>query len=219
MSIPDYRLPEGIEKGAKGGPDFRTLIQESAAGQEQRVITWARCRAKYDIGYSILHSDDPLGYYQVVLALFYGHLGRAFPFRFKAWNDFRVDSELIGQGDGVTTQFQLRKTYDPAKILLGIPGPYRYSRDIVVPIASSLIITLVDTISHVETPTTAYTLAAGGLITLTSAPTSTTEVWWSGEFDLPMRFDVDHLPVVMNEADIVHIPSGSIQLREVIGEF
>jgi uncharacterized protein (TIGR02217 family) len=217
MAIPDYRLPEGIEKGASGGPDFRTLIQESAAGQEQRIITWAQCRAKYDIAYGILHSDDPLGNYQAVLTLFYGHVGRAYPFRFKAWNDYQVGSERIGTGDGVTTQFQLAKTYDPSKILLGFNGPLHYLRDIVLPVASSLVISLLNTVSHVSTPTTAYTLAAGGLITLASAPSSTTEVWWSGEFDLPMRFDVDHLPVVMNEADLVHI--GSIQLREVIGEF
>jgi uncharacterized protein (TIGR02217 family) len=212
MSIPDYRLPEIIEKGASGGPDFRTLIQESAAGKEQRVITWAKCRAKYDIGYSIMNSDDPLGNYHAVLALFYGHLGRAHPFRFKAWNDYQaLSSEPIGAGDGVTTQYQLIKTYDPARILLGVGGPHVYVREIVLPVASSLVIE-VNGIA-----TTAYTLGAGGIITFTTPPASSLGIAWRGEFDLPVRFDVDHLPVVMNEADLVHI--GSIQLREVIGEF
>jgi len=210
MSIPDYRLPEGIEKGASGGPDFRTLIQESAAGQEQRVIAWAKCRAKYDIGYSILSSDDPMGYYRIVLALFYGHLGRAYPFRFKAWNDYQANVVQIGVADGVTTQFQLFKTYDPANILLGVNGPRQYVRSIVLPIASTV------TVQVDGVVTTAYTLGAGGIITFTTPPAFGT-IAWSGEFDLPMRFDVDHLPVVMNEADLVHI--GSIQLREVIGEF
>jgi uncharacterized protein (TIGR02217 family) len=217
MSIPDYRLPEGIEKGASGGPDFRTLIQESAAGQEQRVITWARCRAKYDIGYSILSSDDPLGNYKIVLALFYGHFGRAYPFRFKAWNDYWVSGEGIGFGDGVTTQFQLSKTYDPVRILFypeNINGPHQYIRNIVLPVASTVSIMVGAFEDGITIP---WTLGDGGVITFDSPPPNTKSINWTGEFDLPMRFDVDHLPVVMNEADLVHI--GSIQLREVIGEF
>jgi len=211
MTIADYRLPETIERGAHGGPDFKTVIQESISGKEQRIILWARCRASYDIAYSVLKSDDPAGNYIKVLTLFYGHQGKAYPFRFKAWNDYQANSEQFGVGDGTTTAFQLTKTYDPGQVLLGTPGARVYVRNIVLPVASSVLV------FDNGAPAGSHTLGAGGVITFATAPVSSHKLTWTGEFDLPVRFDTDHLPVVMNEADLVGI--STIPLREVIGEF
>ena len=130
MAFPTYRLPPDIEEGAQGGPEFSTVIQESVSGQEQRVKVWAKCRARYDIAYSVLHSDDPVGSYQAVLALFYAHNGRFRPFRFKDWGDYQATDTSFGTGDGSDTTFQLSKTYDPSQILLDTPGSFTYTREI-----------------------------------------------------------------------------------------
>src|SRR5262245_66555983 len=124
MTIADYRLPETIERGAKGGPDFKTVIQEAVSGQEQRIILWARCRASYDIAYGLLDiNHQPIAgsfsNYKKILTLFYGHQGRAFPFRFKDWSDYQASEESFGVGNGTTTAFQLTKTYNPGQVWLG----------------------------------------------------------------------------------------------------
>ena len=211
MAIPGYRLPPDIEEGAQGGPEFATVIQESVSGQEQRVKVWARCRAKYDIAYSVLNSEDPVGSYKAVLALFYAHNGRLRPFRFKDWGDFQASDTWFGTGDGSDTTYQLTKTYDPQQILLGSPGSFTYTREIYL--LSSTPVIKVNGVT--QTVTTHYTIGATGLVTFVSPPASGHALTWTGEFDIPVRFDVDYLPVVMNVNSIAQI--NSISLREVIG--
>jgi len=211
MGIPSYRLPPDIEEGAQGGPEFATVIQESVSGQEQRIKVWAKCRARYDIAYSVLNSDDPVGSYKAVLALFYAHNGRFKPFRFKDWGDFQADDTLFGVGDGSGAAFQLSKTYDPSQILLGTPGSFTYTREIYLPATTPAI--KVNGVT--QTPTTHYTISATGLVTFVTPPPSGHAVTWTGEFDIPVRFDTDYLPVIMNVNSIAQI--SSISLREVIG--
>jgi len=211
MAIPAYRLPPDIEEGAQGGPEFTTVIQESVSGQEQRIKVWAKCRAKYDIAYSVLHSDDPVGSYKAVLALFYGHNGRFKPFRFKDWGDYQADDSSFGVGDGSDTTFQLSKTYDPSLILLGTPGSFTYTREIYLLTSTPII----KKNGVTQTVTTHYTISATGLVTFVTPPTTGHALTWTGEFDIPVRFDVDYLPVVMNVNSIADI--SSISLREVIG--
>jgi len=207
MALPTYRLPPDIEEGAQGGPEFATVIQEAVSGQEQRVKVWAKCRAKYDIAYSVLNSEDPVGSYKAVLALFYAHNGRFRPFRFKDWGDYQADTNF-GTGDGSDTTFQLSKLYDPSQILLGTPGSLTYRREIYLPSTTPVI-----KVNGVVT--TALTISATGLVTFTSAPATGHALTWTGEFDIPVRFDTDHLPVIMNVNSIAQI--SSIALREVIG--
>jgi uncharacterized protein (TIGR02217 family) len=211
MAIPGYRLPPDIEEGAHGGPEFATVIQESVSGQEQRVKVWAKCRARYDIAYSVLNSVDPVGSYKAVLALFYAHNGRFRPFRFKDWGDFQASDTSFGTGDGSDTTFQLSKLYDPSLILLSVAGALTYRREIYL-----LATTPVIKVNGVtQTVTTHYTIDATGLVTFVSPPANGHALTWTGEFDIPVRFDTDYLPVIMNVNDIAQI--SSISLREVIG--
>ena len=211
MAFSTYRLPPDIEEGAQGGPEFSTVIQESVSGQEQRIKVWAKCRARYDVGYSVLHSDDPLGNYQVILHGFYAHNGRFRPFRFKDWADYTADDTKFGIGDGSDTTFQLAKTYDPSLILFATPGPFTYTREIYLLATTPTI--KVNGVT--QTVTTHYTISSTGLVTFVTPPTTGHAVTWTGEFDIPVRFDVDYLPVIMNVNAIAQI--GSISLREVIG--
>jgi uncharacterized protein (TIGR02217 family) len=211
MALPTYRLPSDVEEGATGGPEFATVIQQSVSGQEQRVRVWAKCRAKYEIGYSVMNSADPVGNYRAVLALFYAHGGRLRPFRFKDWADYQASDASFGTGDGSDTTFQLSKTYDPSQILLGVPGSITHTRDIYLPATAPVI----KNNGVVQTVATHYTISSTGLVTFVTAPVTGHALTWSGEFDIPVRFDVDYLPVTMNVNSIAEI--GSIALREVIG--
>jgi hypothetical protein len=63
-----------------------------------------------------------------------------------------------------------------------------------------------------------YTISATGLITFGSAPANGHAITVTGEFDVPVRFDIgqgEPLPISVNEANIVQIDR--FTLREVIG--
>lgn len=212
MTIPAYRLPEGIERGSGFGPTFRNVIQESISGNEQRFAQWTKCRGVGDLSYGLLTSSDPLGDFRAILALYRAHFGSLYPFRFRDWSDYQAVNSVFGTGDGTTMTFQLSMTYDPQAILLGTVGTYFYVRDIML-LASTPVIKKAGV---VQTPGTAYTISSSGMVTFTSAPASGAQLTWSGEYDVPVRFDTDTLPVVLNEADLASVRS--MPIKEVIGE-
>lgn len=208
MAIAAYRLPPEIEINAKGGPQLKFDVQEAVSGQEQRNQIWAECRAKFEIAYAIMESTDPVGNYRKVLTLFYGHRAGMYPFRFKDWSDFEATDEVFG-ADETGASRQLSKAYNPGKIFLGTPGSLQFIRKIVLPNADIVI-------KISGTPTAAYTLSPGGIVVFTSDP-GVAELTWTGTYDIPVRFDIDWLPVIMRKYDLAQI--GSVPLREVINEF
>ncbi len=212
MTIPAYRLPEGIERGSGFGPAWRNVIQEAIAGNEQRFGYWTKCRGVGDLSYGLLTSADPLGDFRAILAIWKAHTGSLLPFRFRDWSDYTATDENFGTGDAATTVFQLTMTYDPSQILLNTPGSLTYVRNI----------TLVDSAPVIKvagvtkTVTTDYVVSSAGVVNFTSAPANGAALTWSGTFDVPVRFDTDQLPIVLNEADLASVRS--IPIREVIGE-
>jgi uncharacterized protein (TIGR02217 family) len=210
MTIPAYRLPEYIEKGSQFGPTFRNVIQEAISGNEQRFAQWTKCKCVGNLTYGLQNSADKLGDFYAILALWRGHFGSLYPFRFRDWGDYTATNEVFGTGDGTKTAFQLSKTYDPQFILLGTAGSFFYVRAITL-LASTPVIKINNVL------TTAYTISASGVVTFTTAPAAAAQLTWSGEFDVPVRFDTDQLPVVLNEADVASM--NSIPIKEVIGEY
>ncbi len=210
MAIPDYRLPAGIEKGSKFSINFQNVIQEAISGNEQRFAQWSNCRATADISYGLQNSTNPTGDFRAILALYRAHYASLLPFRFKDWSDYSCTDERFGTGDGAETQFQLTKTYDPSYILLSMAGSVLYVRDITL-LATTPVIK-VDGVT--KTVVTDYSIS-GGLVTFVTPPANTKPLTWTGEFDVPMRFD-GPLDIIQNEGDIIAI--GSLPLREVIGE-
>jgi uncharacterized protein (TIGR02217 family) len=209
MTVPDYRLPEHIERGSGFGPTFKNVIQEAISGNEQRFAQWGRCRSVGSISYGLQDSADRDGTFQAILAMWRAHYGSLRPFRFRDWSDYQATNEVFGTGDGTTRAFQLTRTYDPSLILTGLAGSLFYVREIIL-LASTPVI------KDNNVVTTAYTISSSGLVTFTSAPANTHQLTWSGEFDVPVRFDTDQLPVIMNEGNIIAI--NALSIKEVLGE-
>lgn len=213
MAFPTYRLPPDVEEGMQGGPTFNNVIQEAISGQEQRVKVWAKCRGRWDVGYTIMDTGEATGTFRAVLALFRAHFGSLRPFPFKDWSDYTLVNEDIGPGDGATTTFQIRKSYDPGAIL-GVSTVHFYVRDIYLPRAG-----LVVKVNNVtQTLTTHYTIGSTGIVTFLSPPANGHLIKVTGEFDVPVRFDIqpgDPLPISINEINIAQIDRFAI--REVIG--
>lgn len=212
MSIPDYRLPDNIESGSGFGPTWRNVIQEAIAGNEQRFGQWTRLRGVGDLSLGLQTSEDPVGDFRAIYAMFVAHRGSLYPFRFRCQYDCTAEDELFGVGDGIETEFQLTMTYDPSMILLGVPGTYFYIRNITLPV-DEISISVEGTPLIGDSPP-AFVVSSSGVVTFASPPTG--ELTWSGTFDIPVRFDTDSLPVIMNANDLAGIRS--IPIKEVIGE-
>jgi len=212
MTVPAYRLPEYIERGSQFGPTFKNVIQESIAGNEQRFAQWTKCRGVGDLSYGLLTSTDPVGDFKAILSIWLAHSGSLVPFRFRDWSDYTAVDEPFGSGDGTETLFQICKVYDPSYILLGVPGVLTYVRNITLLDGAPVI----KVNGVVQTVTTHYTISSSGMVAFVTPPTDGHSLNWTGQFDLPVRFDTSQLPVVMNEADLTAIRS--IPIKEVIGE-
>src|SRR5690606_5549813 len=116
MAFHEVRFPANLSFGSVGGPERRTEIVALANGFEERNTPWSQARRRYDAGVSLRSLDD-IG---ELIAFFEARQGRLHGFRWKDWSDYKSgpssravssDDQLIAVGDGVTTGFQLLKTY------------------------------------------------------------------------------------------------------------
>lgn len=175
------RFPERIAAGALGGPEFMTTVVKVVGGAEQRNASWTYPLHKWDVSQGLRHQAD----FQAVRAFFLTMKGRLHGFRFKDLADYTAahTGDEKGIVSGLTsTTFQLVKRYTS--------GSQTADRKIVKPIATGF--ELKDSGSTL-TLTTDYTLdATTGIVTTTTTRTAA-NLTWSGEFDVPMRFDTDAL--------------------------
>ncbi len=110
------RFPDDISQGSSGGPRYNTKVVAPQSGYEDRRVLWTTVRHQYNAAYGMRSDGDV---YEV-LAFFHAMNGRANEFRFKDWSDYKsgnvadaitVSDQTIGNGDGTTAAFQLKKTY------------------------------------------------------------------------------------------------------------
>lgn len=170
-SFDEVRLPPEIARGGKIGPKYNTIIISPSA-TEQRVSLWSVGRLSGEISFTTQKMDE----LAVLDAFFRARKGRGRGFRFRDLTDYQVTHEpLVNNG---TTILQLIKTY--------LSGGQAEVRTIVKPSQVTLYKN-----GFPLTPGTDYTIDfTTGIITLTTA-TVGTQFDWSGEFDVPVRFDVD----------------------------
>jgi len=191
MSFHEVRFPDAISRGARGGPERRTQVVELASGDEERNASWANSRRRYDVAYGIRRADD----LAAVVAFFEARNGRLHGFRFKDWADYKSglpskapgpQDQLIGEGDGATTVFQLVKRYSS--------GSQSWTRAIAKPVGDTVRITLDGTEQangwSVDTTT--------GVVTFDTIPASGVAITAGYEFDVPVRFDTDMLDVTLD---------------------
>lgn len=141
MAFQEFRLLDRVAMGAQGGPTFSTALVAVRSGRESRNGNWVQARHSYDIGLVA----RPLSEFEVIKAAFLVVGGRRDGFRWKDHADYLVTSaqgapQSIqgGQQTGVAgfgyglPGYQLRKLY--------LAGSGSYLRDILKPVAGSLIV-------------------------------------------------------------------------------
>lgn len=179
MAFHEVQFPTDISFGSIGGPEFSTNIIELSSGHERRNINWTYPRERWNVAYGV----KELVHLQSLLTFFYVRQGRAHGFRFKNHDDFQASGMELGIGDGSETEFQLIKTYTS--------GGYTLNRKITKPVSGEVTVYVdsyeIDSGIAIDTTT--------GIITFDTAPDVDAIVYADFDFDIPVRFDTDHLPV------------------------
>lgn len=192
----DVRLPEDVERGARGGPTWSTFLATARNGREFRNGSREQPLHQYDISYGVQEVTQ----LEDVRALFMNTRGRLHSFRFKDWSDYRVDGDQFGVGDDSTTVFQLVRVYSF--------GPETFLREITKPVDDP------DFEVRVNGVPTAVTVDfLTGKVTFGVAPSAGNILSWVGNFDVPVRFELDELNIALAWEEVGDIPS--IVLREV----
>ena len=185
-------FPLDIALKSAGGPQRRTDVVALGSGAEERNTRWAHSRRRYDAGYGVKTFEA----LSQVIAFFEERRGRLYGFRWRdrldhssAGPDAAVSAtdQTIGIGDGVTANFQLRKTYG------SLYSPYQ--RPIAKPVTGSVRVAVGATECANGTD---FTLdATTGLVTFLAGhiPPNGAAVTAGFLFDVPVRFDTDYLEV------------------------
>jgi uncharacterized protein (TIGR02217 family) len=177
----EVRFPDNIAYGATGGPEFATTVVVTGAGHEQRNVNWAEARGRWDVG-SGLKDQAQL---DELIAFFRARKGRAYGFRFKDWTDYKATGQLLGTGDDAIETFQLVKRYPSGSVI--------EVRPVTKPVAGSVRI-YKDSVEQLSGWSVDVTT---GLITFTAAPMVGVQITADFEFDVPVRFDTDHMAVTI----------------------
>lgn len=211
MTFHDVQLPDDVERGAQGGPRFKTTILTLSSGFEKRNIDWENTRGLWDIGYGLTSKTN----FTLVQDFFYARQGRAHSFRFKDWSDFEVDRQSMFTTDGSTATFQLFKRYSS--------GGIDFDRDLTKPLGSdglAWVNNISQTVVYDTTPSSTEVSieTLTGIVTLgsTHAATSALDVELQLEFDVPVRFDTDAFDLNLQLFSAGSIPQ--LPVLEVRGE-
>lgn len=186
-SFHEILFPTDVSYHSKGGPKFKTGVFTADSGFEKRIIDWLQTRAEYDTSYGIKDQSQM----DIVTAFFYARRGRAFAFRFKDWNDYKLNGvSFLGTG---RADIQITKTYTSAQS--EISESWTFTRKITKPAWNSISGVTVNGV--VVTSPGSYTVDYNtGIMTFTVAPAEgDVIIIGSGEFHVPVRFDTDHLAV------------------------
>ncbi len=165
----------GISWPVKRSPLWKTVVQTAISGRESLLGQWSVPRWAIEVPFEFLRAGQQYQEWQTLVG-FYNQV-KASPaqtFLFYDTYDGQAIDQDFGQGDGVTTTWQLTRA------LGGFVEP------VVAPQGQPVI-----TIGGVAT--TAFTLGSGGRVTFDVAPAAGTQLQWSGPYDWLCRFDKDQL--------------------------
>lgn len=196
MPFLDIYMPEEIPGyGTVSAPRFKTTIQINAGGNERRNQEWEHPLHRFILPEAIARDSD------VINGLKDHWLITKGPYYSFPWSDpldkgsiahlpnlpdadlialIGRSDQIIGVGDGFTTQFQLSKTYSR--------GGEEYVRDIHLPVLSTVLISDNNTLVSASD----YAVSRpGGIVTFDVPPLATHVIRAGFLFDVEVRFESD----------------------------
>ncbi|MDE2096249.1 MAG: DUF2460 domain-containing protein [Patescibacteria group bacterium] len=188
----EMRFPTNISYGAVGGQGWSTRIVETDAGYEYRQQLWAHTRGKWTVGHNLRDQAD----WNTLIAFHRLCLGRTIGFRFQDWTDY-TDQGLGTVSLNASGQWQLSKTYQNTDVF---GSTWDNVRLISKPQPSTMLFFLNGVSQGAMPGLLDFTT---GVLTFVDNSPDPSHVWtWTGQFDIPCRFDTDVPQLSMD------IPSG-----------
>ncbi|WP_299938570.1 DUF2460 domain-containing protein [uncultured Pelagimonas sp.] len=201
----EVSFPVAIGLEAEGGPERHVNIVETSNGFEHRNSARRNSRCRYSVPLINRDADE----LHELKTFFEARGGKLFGFRFKDYSDFQScppmqaispNDQVIGTGGGSVTSFQMVKLYADA---LG-----SWVRAINKPIAGTVQIAIDGA------PASGWSVdTTSGVVSFDTAPEAGAQITAGFAFEVPVRFDVDRLPVQLSTTWIGS--AGEIQLIEV----
>ena len=170
----EERLLDAVAYGSSFGHAYNTRIHTLRNGVERRNARWSTPLHRGAVLFRNIDEAD----HSLVLATHHACMGSLIGFRFKDWSDFSAEAEVIGTGTGAEQTLQLKKTYSF--------GTVDTERPITKPVQGS--VTLYSNGAPIPGATVDYST---GLVTFTAVDGE--EITWTGEFDVPVRFESDEI--------------------------
>ena len=107
MNYLDIDFPEELSVCFSGGAEFATTISKLSNKQEICNQNWQNPRYKYKLEYKTCNEKV----YEKLQTFFLICKGCGTAFNFLDVNDFKIDNQQIGIGDGNNCEFQIYKNY------------------------------------------------------------------------------------------------------------
>lgn len=186
QAFDDVRYPLALGRDATVIPEFSTSVSVTASGFERRNSLWSDARLRFDVGPGI-RSEAELG---DLIEFYRARRGAARGFLLRDPTDFSSSGmvgtptmldQLIGHGDGATTDFPLSKRYGTAEAA--------QLRRITRPRAESLLVS----VNGVQEEN--FALGTGGIVIFDVPPAEGSVVRAGFIFDVPVRFADDRLEI------------------------
>lgn len=170
----NQRLPLNVELGAVWRARMQLEVVETDGGFEDVNRRWENFLRAFDVTYPIARRDSSM--LAGVTAAFLATGAGEYSFDFRDWRDHTATDAALGLGDGTRTSWPLVKLY--------AFGTAEHVRRIYRPLAAGLAFK----VDGVVTPAVTVDLDLGN-VTFTVPPAPDAVLSWSGEFNVPVRFD------------------------------
>jgi uncharacterized protein (TIGR02217 family) len=195
----EKQFPADISYGSSGGPEYYTEVLNTTNGCEIRSSKLYNPRMKFNIATGVKNKQQM----DELIRFFRCCKGRNIAFRYKDWGDFHGRNEPVQVIDQHT--LQLIKTYN-------LDEYTTEERIITKPVKNTVKIQLNDEFISDTQLQIDYTT---GRITLLNhlMHQQNTKITADFEFDVPVRFDTDYLPVIIENYNFYSLPN--IELVEV----
>ena len=169
----NQRLDMSTDLNSQGSIGFNTEVISSGQGLETRQAYWQEDLGTWQTGQRRIRLER----HNYLLGFFRLMKGRLNTFRYKDWLEWMANGQVLGSGDGVEVDFQLKLT------------PYSGAmKTIYLPIADTVVVYF----DSVEQLSSTYTTSeTSGIVTFNSPPPDTTVIQADFHFDKHCRFDTD----------------------------
>jgi uncharacterized protein (TIGR02217 family) len=168
------RLTENVEIGAIRREEDDIEVVRTDGGNEVRNARWSQPLLAFDVSFPMSERDDAV--FLEVRNAYRATRAGLHSFKFRDWSDYQATVSTFAIGDGSTTVFSLAKAYT-----FGSETFYRRIYNPVSPVALQ---------GDGVTIGSGYSVNySTGVVTFDVAPLTDVVLSWTGEFDIPVRFD------------------------------